>query len=232
VPVGRTFTLYQALQYDTEGPAGVGDPELTYLFFNLRYRFSKAVDLQGTYHRGRSIDGRTITEDIVNGRPVSPEALRGLFFESARLRLMIRPARRLSLWLGYGNDRRERDDPTAKRLNIGLSARMVFGTPLDFTLSSTSTDRGGDSYDSHRASLGYSFGRKVYVSIEYRDTIAVYHVDQGDGGTVEIRPDSDFLSISSNINLSRTFSLLLEAGILDHSDFEETRLMTGLIVRF
>jgi len=232
VPVGRAFTLYEALQYDTEGPAGIGDPELTYLFLNLRYRFSKAVDLQGTYHRGRSIDGRTITEDVIGGRPVSPEALRGFFFESARVRLMVRPVRSVSLWLGYGIDRRERDDPNAKRLNLGFSARGIFGTPLDFTLSSTTTDRGDDSFDSHWASLGYSFSSKVYVSVEYRDTIAVYHVDQGDGGTVEIRPDSDFLSISSNINLNRTFSLLIEAGILDHSDFKESRLMTGLIVRF
>ena len=232
IPVGRAFTLYEALQYDTEGPAGIGDPELTYLFLNLRYRFSKAIDLQGTYHRGRSIDGRTITEEVLGGRPVSPEVLRGFFFESGRVRLAVRPARRISLWIGYGNDRSERDDPTAKRLNIGFSARRIFGTPMDFSLSSTATDRGDDSYDSHWASLGYSFGSKVYVSVEYRDTIAVYRVDQGNGDTVEIRPDSDFLSISSNINLNRTFSLLLEAGILDHRDFEENRVMTGLIIRF
>lgn len=232
IPVGRSFTAYQALEYDTEGPAGLGDSELTYFFANLRYRFSRAVDLQATYHRGRSLDTRRITEDVIDGRPVNPEALQRLLFESGRLRLTVRPIRHLSLWAAYGNDRNNRGDPTATRLNLGLSARRLFGSPVDFTISSARTDRGEDSYDSLWASIGYSIGPRVYVSLQYRDTLSVFHVADGDGGSVEIRPDSELFSLSSNINLNRMFSLLVTLELLNHSDFEERRVLTGLIIRF
>lgn len=232
IPVGRSFRLYQALEYDTEGPAGLGDPELTFFMINLNYRISSVVGIQGTYHQGRSLDTRSIAEDVIEGRPVAPEELDGLAFESGRVRIMVRPARNISVWAGYGNDRNNRDDPTANRFNLGASARRIFGSPVDLNLSATRTDRGEDSYDSLWASLGYAFGSRVYVSLEYRDTLSVYHVARGDGGSIEIRPNSEMYSLTSNINLGRRFSLLLELEFLDHSDFEERRVMTGLAVRF
>ena len=232
IPVGRSFRLYQALEYDTEGPAGVGDPELSYFMANLNYRISSVFGIQGTYHKGRSINARTITEDIIAGRPVPPEALQRLLFESGRVRLMVRPSRNISLWVGYGNDRNNDDDPTAKRFNAGFSARRILGSGADLNLSMTRTDRGEDTYDSKWASLGYSFGPRVYVSLEYRDTLSVFHLSRGDGETIEIRPNSEMYSLNSNINLGRRFSLQLQLEYLDHSDFEEKRLLTGLMVRF
>jgi len=47
-----------------------------------------------------------------------------------------------------------------------------------------------------------------------------------------ILPDSEFYSLSSNINLNRTFSLLLTLEYLEHSDFDERRLLTGLMINF
>jgi hypothetical protein len=232
IPVGRSFTLYQALEYDTEGPAGLGDSELTYFFTNLRFRVSRSVDIQGTYHRGRSLDARTITEDVIDGRPVKPETLVGLLYESARLRLMVRPGRNLSVWAGYGADRNTRNAPTSKKFDLGLSARRILGSDADITISAYSTDRGEDSYDSMWGSIGYALSQRVYVSLDYRDTLSVYHVTRGDGGVVEIRPDSTFYSLSSNINLNRTFSLSLTMEYLEHSEFDERRLLTGLIISF
>jgi hypothetical protein len=232
IPVGRSLRFYQALEYDTEGPAGLGDPALTYFMFNLNYQISSVVGIQGTYHDGRSIDTRSIAEDVIEGRPVAPEQLDGLLFESARVRLMVRPSRNVSVWAGYGNDRNNRDDPTADRFNLGFSARRIFGSAADFNVSATRTERGEDSYDSLWASLGYGFGSRVYVSLEYRDTLSVYHQSRGDGETIEIRPNSEMYSITTNVNLSRRFSLLLELEFLNHSDFEERRVLTGLIIRF
>ena len=232
IPLGRSFRLYQALEYDTEGPAGLGDPELTYFMTNLNYRISSVVGVQGTYHRGQSFNARAITEDVIEGRPVAPEALQGLLFESARVRLMVRPGRNISLWAGYGNDRNNRDDPTSDKFNLGLSARRIFGSHADINLSMTRTERGEDSYDSTWASLGYSFGSSVYMSVEYRDTLSVYHLNRSDGEIIEVRPNSKMYSVNTNINLSRTFSLLLELELLNHSDFEERRFLSGLIVRF
>jgi hypothetical protein len=232
VPIGRSLRLYQALEYDTEGPAGLGGSELTYFMANLNYQVSPVIGIQGTYHEGRSIDTRSITEDVIDGRPVAPESLDALLFESARLRLMVRPARNISVWAGYGTDRNNRDDPTSNRFNLGFSARRLFGSAADFNLSATRTDRGEDTYDSLWGSLGYAFGSRVYVSLEYRDTLSVYHLSQGDGASVEIRPNSTLYSITSNVSLNHTFSLLIEFELLNHSDFDERRVMTGLIIRF
>ena len=162
----------------------------------------------------------------------TPEALHGLLFESARVRLRVRPSRNVSVWAGYGNDRNNRDDPTSTRLDAGLSFRRILGSRADLTVSSARTDRGENSYDSLWASLGYAFGSRVYVSLEYRDTLSVFHLNRGDGETIEVRPNSEMFSMNANINISRTFSLLLEIEMLNHSDFEERRMLTGLVVRF
>ena len=135
-------------------------------------------------------------------------------------------------WAGYGTNRNNRDDPTSTRINLGFSARRIPGSAADFNLSTTRTDRGEDSYDALWASLGYSFGSRVYVSFEYQDALSVYHLNRNDGEIIEIRPNSNVFSVTSNINLGRKFSLLLELELLDHSDFEEHRFMTRLIFRF
>lgn len=232
LPFGKGVTLYQALQYDTEGPAGHGDAELSYIFGNLRWRISKVIQIQGTYHRGQSVDARTITDDVINGRPVNPAKLAGLVFESARARLMIRPVRWLNVWAGYANDRNNRGEDTSNRFQLGASARGLFGVPLDITVASSQTDRGDDSYDSLWASIGYAIGTKVYVSLDYNDTLSVYHLGDGTGGTIEVKPNSQRLSLSGNININRTFGLLITLEHTDHSDFTEARALAGLIVRF
>jgi len=220
------------LQYDTEGPAGLGESDLSYFFVNLRWRISKALEIQGTYHRGQSVDARTITDDVISGRPVDPSKLNGLLYESARGRLLVRPLKWLSLWAGYANDQNNRGDEASNRVQLGAAARRLFGVPLDVTVASSQTDRGGDSYDSLWASIGYAIGPKVYLSLDYNDTLSVYHYGDGNGGVIEVRPNSERLSLSGNINLSRTFSLLITLEHTDHSDFTEMRGLTGLIVRF
>jgi hypothetical protein len=232
IPFGKGVTLYQALQYDTEGPAGLGKANLAYFFANLRWRISRIVEVQGTYHQGQSVDARTITDDVVNGRPVNPAKLDGLLFESARARVMVRPLRWLSVWAGYANDRNNRGEAASNRIQLGIAARRLFGVPLDVTVSSSQTDRGGDSYDSLWASVGYAIGPKVYLSLDYNDTLSVYNVGDGNGGTIEVRPNSQRFSLSGNINLTRTFSLLITLERTDHDDFAENRALTGLIVRF
>jgi len=232
VPFGKGVTLYQALQYDTQGPAGLGDAELSYIFGNLRWRISKIFEIQGTFHRGQSVDARTITDDIINGRPVDPAKLDGLLYESARARLMVRPLKWLNVWAGYANDRNNRGDDASNRIQLGIAARRLFGVPLDVTIASSQTDRGEDSYDSLWGSIGYAVGPKVYLSLDYNDTLSIYHYGDGNGGTIEVRPNSTRLSLSGNINLSRVFSLLITLEHTDHSDFTETRALTGLIVRF
>jgi hypothetical protein len=129
IPVARKFFLYQGLQYDTEGPAGLGDSQLSYFFTNIRYAPVRLIEFQGTYHRGRSIDARSITDDVLDGRPVSPERLDGLLFESGRFRVTLNPWRRVRFWAGYGRDRNNRDDEWSDRLNYGFSVNDILGVP-------------------------------------------------------------------------------------------------------
>ena len=82
VPAGHSFFLYQAAEVDLSGPGGQGNGRLSYFFVNANGSPSKKVDVQFTFHRGRSIDSRTITDDILNGRPVPAKSLDGFLYQS------------------------------------------------------------------------------------------------------------------------------------------------------
>ena len=232
IPVGREFLLYQALEYDTQGAAEVGDSELTYFFANLRYSPVTWFDIQGTYHRGRSIDSRSIAQDILDGRPVDPERLQGLLFESSRLRFTVRPWRTVRLWASYGQDRNNQgDDDWYDNAGMGFSVADILGIGLDLTAANTRIDRFEESFDSTYLSLGKTIGRSAYISLDYTTSLSVFHYDSGTG-IIETRPESDRYALSANLNLSRAFTLLLVGEWLDHGDFEENRVLTGLTFRF
>lgn len=232
VPVGRTFFLYQAAEMDLQGPGEIGSSELTYLLVNLHWTPVRALDFQATYHRGVSIDRRGLTEDQLNGRPVDPASLAGLLYESSRLRVTWRPERWLSLWVGAGHDRNDRGDPANNRFNLGLSARNLFGSGIDLSVSDWSSDRGADGSDSLYASIGRSFGSRVYVSLDYNKALAVYHLRSRDGGLVELRPDSSRYALAATVTLSRTWAVLFNLERLDQESFTEDRLLLGLTLRF
>jgi hypothetical protein len=232
IPVGRKFFLYQALEYDTQGAAEVGDSELTYFFANLRYSPVSWLDLQGTYHKGRSIDTRSIALDILDGRPVDPERLQGLLFESSRLRVTVRPWRNVRFWGSYGQDRNNQgDDDWYDNAGLGLSWVNILGIGLDFTAANTTTDRLDQSFDSTYLSIGKTIGRRAYLSLDYNTSLSVFRYDTG-VGVIETRPESERYSLSANININRTFTVLIVGERLDHDDFDENRILTGLTVRF
>jgi hypothetical protein len=232
IPVRRTFHFFQALEYDTQGPGGEGDSDLTYFFTNMRYTPVRIVDIQLIYHRGRSINARTITQDILDGRPIDPERLDGLLYESGRLRVSVRPWRAMRLWAGYGRERSNDGDDWNPRTELGVSFTNIGDIGFDITASNNRTDRGDDSYDMVYASLGKTFGRKVYLSLDYFSSVSTFTYDSETGGTVTVSPESDRYSLSGNISLNRTFSLLLIGEWMDHDDFEESRALAGLTIRF
>ncbi len=105
IPVGRDFFLYQAAEIDTTGPAGSGGgAKLTYIFVNARYRATPWLEFQGLYHHGTSIDTRSIAQDVLNGRPVDPQALQGFLYGSLGGRVTIEPLRNLRIWGGYSQE--------------------------------------------------------------------------------------------------------------------------------
>jgi len=232
IPVGRKFLIYEALEYDLEGPGGQGDGGLSYFFTNLRYTFSRVVNVQGTYHRGRSLNARLITEDILQGRPIDPERLERLLYESGRIRVNVNPWRNIRLWAGYGRERSNDGDDWYPRTEFGAAVNNIGGIGFDVAASNYRIDRGDQSYDSIYASLGKTFGRKVYVSLDYTSSLSVFTYEDAQGGTVEVSPESDRWALSTNVSLNRTFSLLLIGEWIDHDDFEETRALAGMTIRF
>ncbi len=232
IPVGRKFFLYQALEYDLEGPAGLGDNELGYFFANIRYAPVRLIDFQGTYHRGRSLNARAITEDVLDGRPVDPERLQGLLYESGRLRVVVNPWRWVRIWADYGKDRNNSEDEWADRAGLGLTLNNIAKIGLDFTLSTSRINRLDREYDSTWVSLGKTIGRRVYLSVDYQKSLSVFKYEGSGGGTIEERPESERYSLSLTANLNRTFSLLLVGELTEHDDYEEVRALTGLTIRF
>ena len=72
----------------------------------------------------------------------------------------------------------------------------------------------------------------VYLSLDYKRSLARYVYADDDGGSIEVNPDSRRLALSANINLNRALSFLVTADSLDSDDLEERRILSGIVVRF
>lgn len=232
VPFGRTLFLYVAGEYDVASPGGRGEKGLSYAFVNARWTLSPRVELQGLYHRGRSYDARTITQDQLDGRPVDPRLLAGFLYESGGGRLTVEVARGLRVFAGYSQDRGNRDSGSTGRITAGLHAADVFRTGIDVTVSDNRIDRPDGAYDSWYASVGRSFGGRVYVSLDYATALSVLRFTDADGLVVETRPRTDRFSLNGNVNLGRSLSLLLAAERTSGDLSTELRGSAGFAVRF
>jgi len=58
------------------------------------------------------------------------------------------------------------------------------------------------------------------------------HAGENFRSTGPFRPGSGFYSLSSKINISRTFSFFLKLEYLEHSEYDERRVLTDLIINF
>ncbi len=232
VPFGRTLFLYVAGEYDVARPGGRGETGLSYAFVNARWTLSPRVELQGLYHRGRSYDARTITQDQLDGRPVDPRLLAGFLYESGGGRLTVEVARGLRVFAGYSQDRGNRDSGSTGRITAGLHAADVLRTGIDVTVSDNRIDRPDGAYDSWYASAGRSFGGRVYVSLDYATALSVLRFTDADGIVVETRPRTDRFSLNANVNLGRSLSLLLATERTSGDLSTELRGSAGFALRF
>ena len=102
IPAGRSFFMYQALEYDIKGPAaGAAKRGLSYFLVNARASAGPRVELQGTYNKGRSINARQLTDDVLNGRPLSTLAIDGLRYETKGGRVSLRVTQRTEVPVSY-----------------------------------------------------------------------------------------------------------------------------------
>jgi hypothetical protein len=233
LPLGKKLFVYQAAEYDVKS-AGVPAPgSLTYLFANARYTVNRIVELQGSYHRGRSIDSRTIVRDQLDGRAVDPRTLDGLRFESANGRVTVTVAPGVRIFGGYGRDRNNNDSAASNRFTYGLFAANVAGTGLDLSASDSRMQRpGGNSFDSWYVSLGRSIGRRLYITTDYGSSLSVLRFLTASGFLIENRPHTRRLALSGVLNMSGGTSLLVTAERLSDTGSTQTRFLSGLSYRF
>lgn len=233
LPLQQNVFIYQAAEVDLTGPGGEGSGGLTYFFTNARVAPVKAADVQFTYHRGRSIDARSITDDLLNGRPVPAKTLDGFLFESIGARVTVEVAKGVRVFAGYGQDKNDRDTDAMARLSFGVYSSNLFGTGVDVNVTDYRYHRGSaSSYDSWYVSAGRSFGSRVYLSGEYTTSLSVLRYAREDGFMIENRPQTDRFGGSANVYLTRRLSLVLNADYTRDDGFSEKRMLAGLAVRF
>jgi hypothetical protein len=232
IPVGKDFFLYQAAEYDATGPGGAGSAGLNYFFLNARYSVTSALELMATFHRGRSIDARTISNDIRAGRPVDQKSLDGFLYESVGGRAQLEIVKNVRVFAGYYNDRNNYEDVRTGRFNAGIWTTNILGSGFDFTLSDNRVLKSGGGYDAWWASLGHNIGPKVYLSLDYSTSLSTVTVTDAGGVTVTNRPKTRRYSLNGNWNVNRSFSLFFNAEQLTDDSSRDNRGLLGLNYRF
>ncbi len=231
LPVRSKVFLYQVLEYDLTGPGGQGSGGLSYFFVNARAALAKRVEVQGLFNRGRSVDARTITDDVLNGRIVTPAALDGLLYQSAGARLTVTVASGLRAYVGYTHDRNNHDSEATTRLTFGASAQNVAHSGVDVTVSDSQIQRMTGNYQSFYLSAGRQLGRAVYVSGDYSSAVSIVRYTRLDGLTIETRPSTRQFGGSATINVSRSASLFANLTRTTDDDTHEMRVLAGLTYR-
>ena len=232
INAGTRFNLYQAAEYDLRGPGGAGKGGLNYLFTNVRWMPLRALEITTTYHRGRSIDARTITQDILDGRPVDQKALDGFRFQSAGGRVTVEVMRNLRIYAGYSADRNNREERAAGRMTAGLWASNIARSGFDLTVSDSRIKQASGGYNAWYASLGRSLGRNFYGSVDYSTSLSIVRLTGADGVLVETRPRTKRYGANAVWNLTSWMSFLLTLEQLRDQQSTDDRLMLGTTFRF
>jgi hypothetical protein len=232
VPIATRVFLYQTGEYDLTGPAGQGRGGLAYFFLNGRVGVTKHVDVAADYHRGRSIDTRSITEDILSGRPIPTGAIEGLLYESTGGRVTVEVLPRVRVNGGYTRDRNNSDSTATGRITAGASASDIRHTGLDLTLSFARTDQSTGRHGSEYVSIGRQFGRALYFSGNYSTSLSVVTFTRSDGISVQTRPFTRQVGANAVVNMGRRLSLLVTADRTLDDTSKEFRVLTGITYRF
>lgn len=232
VPVGKSFFAYQALEYDLSGPAnGAATGGLSYFLINARATVNPRVEVQGTYNRGRSINARQLTDDVLNGRPLTAQALDGLRYETAGGRVSVKVAKQIEVYGGYYRDRNNREDAPTGRLTLGAYSSNLFNSGFDVSGSDALIDRPTGPYHSRYISVGHTLGRSIYLSGDFSTSLAVVRFVRSDGVAIETRPWTRRFSANVSAVINRQFSLI---GVVDYmvdEGLKDLRVMTGLTYR-
>jgi hypothetical protein len=231
LPAANKFFLYQSLEYDLTGPENtdVGGG-LRYFLANGRYSPASGFDVHASFHHGRSIDTRSITDAQLDGRPVNPATLQGLLFESFDFRVTVKAVKDVSVFGGFGRDRNNRDETPVRRANYGFFTSGFLDTGIDLRFSAYYwIPEDTSAYHSWNFSIGRTLGAKVYVSADYSSSVSVLRL--GNGIQIETRPESRQFEVSAITHWNRSMSFLIIAQRTNTDSYHETGLQAGIIYR-
>jgi len=232
LPMGRAVYVYQAAEYEVRGPAqGAAERGLSYLLANLRVSPASRLELLGTYNRGRALDARQLTADLLTGRPLTQQAVEGLTYESAGGRVTVEPFHSLHVYASYARDRNNRDDVPTARVTFGGQAGDVMKTGVDAAFSDARIERSTGPYHSRYLSVGRGIGRAAYASVDYSTSLSVIRFERLDGVIIEARPSTRRWSGSTSINVDRAVSLLFTVDRTRDDTVRDLRILTGLSYR-
>jgi hypothetical protein len=232
LPMGRAVNVYQAAEYEVRGPAqGAAPGGLSYFLANVRVSPSSRLELLGTYNRGRAIDARQLTADLLTARPLTQQAVEGLTYESGGGRVTVQPVRSVHVYASYARDRTNRDDVPAARVTFGGQAGDIMKTGVDAAFSDARIERSTGPYHSRYVSVGRGIGRTAYASVDYSTSLSVIRFERLDGVTIETRPLTRRWSGSTSINIGRTVSLLFTVDRTTDDTVRDVRILTGLSYR-
>ena len=231
LPIRSRMFVYQTAEYDLVGPAGQPGGGMSYVMINAHGSATDRIDVQVLYHRGRSVDARAITDDVLNARPLRPGALDGWLYQSSGARVIVRLTDGVRAHVGYARDRNNRDSEPTHRTTFGATLANLAGTGIDVAFSDALIRRVTGEYHSQYVSAGRRLGTAVYVSGDYSTSLSVARYTRSDGVTVETRPSTGQFSASAIVTLTRTLSVV---GLVDrtHDDVHtDVRVQTGLTIR-
>lgn len=232
IPVGHKIFVYQAAEYDVQSPAGQGRKGLSYFFGNARITPNDRVEFQASYNRGRSVDVRSLSEDVLAGRAVTQQSIEGLLYESIGGRATVEVVHRVRVYAGYSRDRNNRDAEATGRTLVGAYASNVANSGFDVTASDNLIERPqGQSYHSRYVSLGRQLGRGVYVYGDYSTSLSVIRFSRSDGIIVETHPQTDRFSGTATINVGRSVSVLATLERTNDDTSHTFRVLSGITYR-
>ena len=185
----------------------------------------------GTYNRGRALDARQLTADLLTGRPLTQQAVEGLTYESAGGRVTVQAVRGLHVYASYARDRNNRDDAPTARVMFGGQAGDIVKSGVDAAFSDARIERSTGPYHSRYVSVGRGIGRAAYASVDYSTSLSVIRFERLDGVIIETRPSTRRWSGSSSINVGRAVSLLLTVDRTTDDTVRDLRMLTGLSYR-
>jgi hypothetical protein len=192
---------------------------------------TERIEFQGTFNRGRSIDARGLSEDLLAGRPVTQLAIDGFLYQSAGGRVTVEPVSRVRIYAGYSRDTNSRDGQPSDRTLVGGYAPDVARSGFDVSASDSIVNRAGGGYQSRYVSVGHQIGRRAYISVDYTTSLSVIQFTRSDGLVIETQPHTARYTGTVNVNLSRGVSLLGTVERSTGDTYTELRVLTGLSYR-